>query len=233
MWNFFKSSGDINLIEAVGSHIEKHIGKVETVLHEIVSPTIHLDVHVVLASERRPYHTLITSGMAELPMSTPRGFEDGRFAELMICLPKDWPLDSASFKDENFWWPIRILKQTARYPHDCKTWLYWGHTVINEDEKPYASGTNMCSLVLVEPRTIPSDGQVIRLGKKKSARLWAIIPLHREELKWKLENGFEPLNRALQAAGFNEVLDPKRTNLGQLTSAPTSLGVKTSSTRLQ
>src|SRR5262249_10025490 len=110
MWNFLKSSGEINLIEAVDNHIEKHIGKIETVLHEIVSPTIHLDVHVVLANERRPYHTLVTSGMAELPMTVPHGYEDSRFAELMICLPKEWPLDAQSFKNENFWWPIRLLK---------------------------------------------------------------------------------------------------------------------------
>jgi hypothetical protein len=216
MWNFLRSSDDIDLISAVDSHIEKHIGKVETVLHEIVSPTIHVDVHLVLANEHRPYHTLVTSGMAELPMAAPRGFEDCRFAELMICLPKEWPLDPVSFKDENFWWPIRLMKETARFPHDAKTWLYLGHTLINANEKPYASGTKMCSIVLGEPRTLTQDGQMIRMGKKRSARLLAIIPLYEEELKWKLENGFETLDNALRASGISEVLDPKRTNLAVL-----------------
>lgn len=213
MWNFLKSFGDINLIEAVGDHVEKQIGKVGPVLHEKVSPTVHVDVNVVLADEARPYHTLVTSGMAELPMPVPHEFEDGKFAELMICLPKEWPIDPVSFKDENFWWPIRVLKDTARFPHICKTWVHRGHTIINEDEKPYASSTNLCSVVLMEPRTVLQEAHVIRLGKRKSARLWAVVPIYREELDWKLKEGFEPLGNALKSAGINEILDPKRINV--------------------
>jgi len=213
MWNFFKSSGDVDLIEAVGDHIEKYIGKIDTVLHEKVSPTIHVDVNVVFASATRPYHTLITSGMAELPMAVPREVEDGRFAELMICLPKEWPIDPEHFKDENYWWPIRQLKSAARFPHDNKTWVYGGHTIINSDEKAFASGTQMCCVALTEPRTIPKEGRVIALGKKKHARLWALMPLYREELHWKLQDGFDPLQQSFDHLGINEVLDPKRVNV--------------------
>lgn len=213
MWNFLKSSGDIDLIKAVSDHVEKHIGKIGPVLHEKVSPTVHVDVNVVLADDRRPYHTLVSSGMAELPMPVPQEFEDGKFAELMICLPKEWPIDPASFKDENFWWPIRVLKETARFPHISKTWVHRGHTVINEDEKPYASGTKLCSVMLTEPRTISEAGHTIRLGKKRSARLWALIPLYKEELEWKLKEGFGPLESALKLFGANEILDPERAHI--------------------
>jgi len=222
MWNFLKSGGDVNLIEAVGDHVEKYIGKVGPVLHEKVSPAVHVDVSVVLADEKRPYHTLVTSGMAELPMPVPSELEDGRFAELMICLPKEWPIDPASFKDENFWWPIRVLKDTARFPHLAKTWVHHGHTVINGDEKPYASGTKMCSVVLTQPRTVGQEGHIIRLGKKRNARLWAIVPLYREELDWKLRDGFEPLEKALKVAGYNETLDPQRENVALKQFGPVS-----------
>ena len=231
MWDFLKSLDKVDVLEAVTNHVETHIGKIATVLHEIVSPMIHLDVHVVLADDRRPYHTLITSGMAELPMQAPAGFEDDRFAELMICLPREWPMSQDSFKDESVFWPIRVLKETARYPHTCQTWLCGAHTLINQDEKPYASGTNLCSLMLMEPQTLPQEGHIIRLGKKRIARLWAIVPLYKEELEWKLRNGFEPLNNALSAFGISEVLDPKRTNLALLSLGSTS--VTPASDRLQ
>jgi hypothetical protein len=213
MWSFLKSSGDINLIQAVDDHVEKNIGKIGPVLHEKASPMIHVDVNVVLADDRRPYHTLVTSGMAEMPMPVPREFDDGKFAELMICLPKEWPIDPVSFKDENFWWPIRVLKETARLPHRSKTWVHRGHTVINEDAKAYASGTRLCAVMLIEPRTVAEEGHMIRLGKKATARLWAIVPLYKEELEWKLKEGFEPLDRALRTFGINEIVDPKRANV--------------------
>ena len=93
-----ESKGDLSLIEAVSDHIERYIDKIDIVMHEIVSSKVHIDVHVVRATPQRPYQTLVTSGM-ELPMQTPAELKDARLAELMICLPRDWPIDIESLLD--------------------------------------------------------------------------------------------------------------------------------------
>jgi len=76
-------------LEEVEAHVEKHIGKIETVFHELISDLIHLDVLFVPATQERPYHVLITSGVSDEPMKVPEGMESFRRVELLIALPKD------------------------------------------------------------------------------------------------------------------------------------------------
>jgi hypothetical protein len=89
---FQPTHGDGTVIDAIDQHIASHLGPVEWVFHEIVSDLIHLDVHVVAPRDDRPFYTLVASGMSEAPMTTPPQAEPFRFAELMICLPGNWPL---------------------------------------------------------------------------------------------------------------------------------------------
>src|SRR5262245_19498833 len=65
--------GNQENIEAISRHIERHLGEYPTVFHEIVSHLVHIDVHFVAPNTQRPYHTLITSGMSDRPMTVPEG----------------------------------------------------------------------------------------------------------------------------------------------------------------
>lgn len=58
-------------IQEISAHIEKHLGPVETVFHEVVSDTVHIDVHIVKPTVKFPFVRLVTSGMSDLPMTTP------------------------------------------------------------------------------------------------------------------------------------------------------------------
>lgn len=212
-----ESSGDIDLIEAVGTHVEQHIGAVATVLHEIASPEVHVDVYVVEPTAQRPYYTLLTAGMSERPMSAPPDVPDGRFAEVLLCLPRNWPLSQEAFKQEENWWPIRLLKTLARHPHEQETWLYWGHTLALADPpEPFASNTRMSSVLLLEPRLIPPVAHHIYVGKGKDVRLWGAFPLYQEELDLKLENGAERLEELFAARGVTELLDIQRPTVASL-----------------
>lgn len=102
-------------LEAIEAHIKAHAGKVDTVWHEILSDIVHIDVHVVKPTADRPYYTLITSGMSDLPMKAPEKVGDCRFAELMICLPADWPMTQEAWNDPRHYWPIRALKFLAGF----------------------------------------------------------------------------------------------------------------------
>ena len=120
------AGGDTELIEAMGSHIEKHVGPIAQVLHETVSDLVHIDLYHVQPSPRLPYQILVTSGMSQLPMSVPDGASEYHFTELVLVLPPSWPMEHEACRDERHYWPIRQLKSLARFPHVYQTWLYWG-----------------------------------------------------------------------------------------------------------
>ena len=213
MWKKRESKGDISLIQVVSDHVEKHIGKIGPVLHEKVSPTIHVDVIVVPATLQRPYTTLVTTGMAELPMPMPRELEQSRFAELMICPPADWPITPQSIFDENFYWPIRLLKGIARYPHEEETWLFEGHTIPGAKPEGFAPSTRLSSVMLTSPKTISEKAQSISYGRDRSIRLWALVPLYDEELSFKLASGYEDLRKILDTNGITELLNSTRNSV--------------------
>jgi hypothetical protein len=117
LFPFRSSKRDVSIIESVGDHIETYFGKIAWVMHERESPDIHVDVYVVEATPERNYKQLITAGMSEKPMRLPPEVSDGRYAELTLCLPAEWPLSVEAFKDESNYWPVRLLKDLARFPH--------------------------------------------------------------------------------------------------------------------
>ena len=210
---FEPAFGDPDAIERIGAHIEKHLGKVEGVFHEVVSDLVHLDVHWVGPSEQRPFHTLITTGMSDRPMTVPEGTEELAFAELLICLPSSWPLSHEAFQDERNYWPVRWLKQLARLPHEYQTWLGLGHTVPNGDPaEPFADNTKMCCWLIVPPVLVDDDFSPLAIDEEKQVHFYAAIPLYREEMEFKLKRGLEDLVDRLSAEGVTEVLDLQRKN---------------------
>jgi hypothetical protein len=117
---FAPAIGNAENIEAISDDIEKQIGKIEIVFHEIVSDIVHIDVHWVKPTEKFPFHSFVTSGMSDKPMNVPKGMEAHKYAELCIFLPANWPLSvepyqttEEAFKDENNYWPIRWLSPAS------------------------------------------------------------------------------------------------------------------------
>ncbi len=217
---FQPAVGDGEVIEAVSEHIEKHLGPVESVYHEIISDLVHIDVHIVAPRGDRPFYTLVTSGLSEAPMTVPEGAEDFRFAEMMICLPPNWPLGlgvkdvaKGPLADENNYWPIRLLKATARMPHEYDTWLSYGHTLQGaESLEPYAPGTGLCSLILLPSMNVPQEFWSMTCDGR-TTHFWSLYPLYAEELAFKMQNGADALWDKLEQAGITDILNPKRPNV--------------------
>ncbi len=214
--DFEPVTGDEDTIEEVGNHIERTLGPVENVWHEIVSDLVHIDVHPVEPSKERPCWTLVTSGMSERPMRVPEGAEDFEYAELAICLPPDWPLDMESFKDERIYWPVRLLKGLARMPHEYDTWLGPAHSIHNGESEamtPYAANTKFCCSVLIPPLVmLPEEFGSLETSLGKRVHFHVVWPLYREELEYKLEHGFDALLDKLEAGRVTEVVDVTRSN---------------------
>ena len=209
--DFEPAHGDSENIERISDHIEKYIGPVANVFHELVSDLVHIDVHVVEPTTERPFYTLITSGMSDKPMSAPEEIAELSYSELMIALPPDWPLTEEAFKDEANYWPIRVLKQLARFPHEYQTWLWAMHTVPNGNPpEPFASNTAMTGSILLPPLTAPSEFYELVIDDQKTIHFHCIVPLHDDEMELKLKSGGEALFDGFDAHQVSELLDPGR-----------------------
>jgi hypothetical protein len=194
------SRGDAELGAAVEAHLEQHIGTPDKVFHELISPYVHVDVHIVEPHERRPARTLMTSGMAERPMPAPD--DDSRYAELTMILPPDWP--------EAERWPFALLQELARLPHEFDTWLWSGHTVPYDDPpRPYTRSTKLCGALLAPPLVGPEGFERFTAGDREISVL-GVIPLHADEMQLKLDQGTDALYDLLDEAGVTEILDPQR-----------------------
>ena len=206
------SGGDDSLIEAVSDHVGAHLGG-DMVLHEMVSPTVHVDLLPSPATEDRPFTVVTTCGMAELPMRPPDDDEvrDLTHAELFVLLPPDWPLDQESMQDERHWWPLRLLKTLARFPHEYDAWLWTGHTVPHGDPpEPYAENTELCGALVMPPMLVPEEFEVLERPDAAPIHFLMVLPLHADEMELKLRKGLDALYDRFDAANVDPIIDPAR-----------------------
>lgn len=206
--------GDEVNIERIDAHIQKHIGPVEMVYHEMISDLVHIDVHLVEASRQNPCQTLVTSGMSDRPMTVPEGAEEFRHGELFLSLPPDWPLTDGSLDDERHAWPVHWLKMLARFPHEYETWFGHGHSIPNGDPPtPLADDTRFCGFILAQPFHAPQEFHELSLEDGGTIWMWALYPLYREEIDYKLKHGADALLERLHDAGVTEIIDIGRRNV--------------------
>ena len=201
-------------IQQISDHIEKHLGKIETVFHEIFSDTVHIDVHWVKPTDEFPFNRLVTSGMSDLPMATPSKSSAPRYAELMITLPADWKLDQDSFQDEAWYWPVRLLKTLARLPHKHATWLGFGHTVPNGDPaEPYAPNTKLNGAIVLPSITVPEEFHRLPISDDKAITFFSVVPLFEGEMNLKLRKGVDELLDLFDKKNVNDIVDLKRADV--------------------
>lgn len=200
-------------MDAIHDHVEKYIGTVESVLHEIVSDNVHIDLYYVAPTAEKPYYTYVTCGMSAKPMTVPETLEAYRFAELIISLPADWPVSFDDLEDEANYWPIRALKPTARFPHENDTFLFHMHTIQNEDLKPYSPDGRFVGILVALPVLPPAEFHSIVIGGEMEVFFYALIPLYAEELRYRLEHGPDKLADLLDEIEVTELLDINRPNV--------------------
>ena len=184
------SEDEIDIIE---KHIEHYYGNFEFVFHEKVSPDIHVDICLIPPSEECNWYTLVTMGMGAHLMNVPNQLKEEQLerAELVICLPEYWKLDKEHLKDEKWYWPIRLLKELARFPGENNTWLGWGHTVSYDGPLSYT--TELCASILINPPCGNVGGNTCTLPDGEEVNFYQVIPLYRDELEYKLKNGTQKL----------------------------------------
>jgi len=147
-------------------------------------------------------------------MAAPEQVAECQYAELMLSLPPEWPLDQKSLEDGRNYWPIYVLKLLARFPHQFHSWLWWGHTLPNGDPaEPYADNTGLCCALLLSPVRTPEGFQTLQIDEQKTIHFFSIVPIYQEELNVKLDKGTEALLEGFGKHGVTELLDVKRPNV--------------------
>jgi Suppressor of fused protein (SUFU) len=206
------TEGDQDLVDAIHEHLERVFADHWTVFHESDSDRVHIDVHVIPPGTGRDWITLVTSGMAERPMTVPEGLEDYRYAELVLALPPDWPILAfdSSFEDTRTFWPLYLLKDLARLPHFNDTFLGYAHSVENGDPPQRFEGTEFCGSLVAGPRLTPEEFDELTLPDGRTIHFYAVYPLHQDEMDFKLEHGCDALLDRFVEAGVTELVDASR-----------------------
>lgn len=217
---FTPAVGDGENIDIISDHIEKHVGPIESVFHEIVSDQVHVDVHWIKPTNKNSFHVLVTSGMSDKPMNVPAEIDAPKYVELCVLLPPDWKIEGKDyeimenvFSDENTYWPVRWLKNVARFPHSYNTWVGWGHTIPNgENADPFAESTKLGCVMLLPSITLPKEFFELPTFKK-TINFLCLFPLYKEEMEFKLKNGSDKLLDKFDEHGISDIVDPTRKNV--------------------
>lgn len=216
---FQPAFGDEQNIDAISHHIEKHIGKIDSVFHEIISDLVHIDIHWVKPNKSFPFHVLVTSGMSDKAMTVPPGLDEHKYAELCILLPSDWEINGDSklmeegFNDERNYWPLRWLKVIARFPHQYDTWLGWGHTIPNgENAEPFADNTEMGCMLMMPSINLPPDFFELKINENKTIKFFGLYTLYREEMELKMAKGTDAILAKFEKYNVDNIVNINRPN---------------------
>ena len=140
-----------------------------------------------------------------------------RYAELLLRLPRSWPLRPEDLHDPQNLWPVQEMEFLARMPHLHHVHLWGGHTVANGEPggrlRPLNPATRFSATILAEPDWTPSAFRRLRAGRGRKIRFFSVIPVYSEEFLLGQEQGGEALLDLLEQAGVDDLLDVNRPNL--------------------
>lgn len=199
--------------ELVLAFFEQKFGKPQAgAFTAIVSAEADVQFGLIPATPGRDYQTLFTIGMSEQLMKVPRGSEDFRYAELVMHLPSDWPLDKVALKQERYRWPLVWLNKIARYPHTHQTWLGGAIALLSNGDppRPLAAGCPFKALLLAAQY---DQVGVIQCDDQRVIQVYTLIPLYQEERQLEISQGLPELFRRMDRAGVGKVVNLQRANV--------------------
>jgi hypothetical protein len=204
-------------IEALEKHLDKYFESNEmTVFHEMLSPDFHLDVYFI-QPKNKEFNLLVTSGMSLLEMNVPQTIENREeyaFAELILLVPKEMEFNDVLSGHNKNEWIMDMMKDMARFPHHQNTFLTEGHTLQawHDIAEPYDKDTHFTSCVLLPSATFDEDFMKINVDDR-IINFYSLFPLYKNELEYKIQNGYSEFFDLLIEDDTPEVFDHNRKNL--------------------
>lgn len=209
MRKFFRSKENSSYTEIdrkeIILDIEDRFGECMTILHEIVSDDLHIDIAVVPPTDDMDFYKLFTVGMGSKEMNIPKELKRQKLqrAELAMFISKDWIINTDNVK---YHWSIQLLKTIAHMPFIQNTWIGEEHTIdlLNAEKFGGFSGALLLSL--------QSGRDAIILNSGKHLNFYLTIPLFKEEMLYKNQNGYDELLDLFDNNGITPINDFKRKN---------------------
>ena len=182
-------------------------------------------IHRIGPTEDRDSVILFTTGMSDEPMTVPDGADEFRYAELMIELPKGWPLSGKALKEEDNRWPIDWLRRIPAYVRSEKTWL-GGEVAImanSDPPSPFAPGCRFTSMLIV--MGYDDVGPVV-MADGRNVQIYTLVPLYEDERQLEISQDLPELFRRLDQFDVG-----RRVNLSRPSVASFSQGLPAGSNR--
>ncbi|GEM_PF-2397761 len=178
-----------------------------------------IDINIMYPAYDEEYYVLYTSGMSSEDMLLPDGLEkdcpEFKRAELLMLLPKNWDIDNmvSPMPKHETYWPMQLLRMMARYHYEFFTWIGPGYTMEYES---FANNTKLSAAIVL---SLGEEISVIKTRDNNFISLYLVLPLYKEEVKYKMQHGFDAFidkfEENFPANGGREwIVDINRKNIG-------------------
>lgn len=170
-------------------------GETNVVFHERPALAPHVDVYVFEPQGDRGFFTLVTSGVSDVPMQPPPGWDEP--------LPRLELIAYAAEPRPEF---ANLLRVVGRFPHDHATWIGPYHTI----ETGPLFGSALDHVLLVPP-PYEEDCEIASLTIEDApvVLLW-VVPIFATEAELARTEGSEALLAVCDDHGWPIVLDEQR-----------------------
>ena len=138
-----------------------------------------------------------------------------QFAELVIALPKYWPVaDEIAMQKIEWYYPVEHLKFLARIPERFNSWLSLGHSVpVSDPPKPIGPKCDMTGFVIDYPVLGGESFRRMRTWDGNIVKFYGVYPVYGNEMEHKLKRGFNSLKDRFEEKQVLEIFDPYRENV--------------------
>ena len=207
---------DDDILGHVKKHIDQYFGTFTQILSVDGNPDLPIQIVLIPPRLEHDYYTLVTLGLSRHRMKFPEERQDEKLerAELLINLPRYWKLTESGCKEDRWSWPIQMMLSIVRFAlNDPEVGLESRTTLMEGDDGiPFAENTELRGTILLWPGPFGQDAFAYRLPSGEEVNFYQVIPLYREEIQFKLENGSDALLDLCQDESL-EVINPKRLNV--------------------
>ena len=180
---------------------KKMFGPIETVSHEVLTLSPHIDVYIHPPTERRGFTTLVTGGMSDRRMNAPPQVRwEARRTEILLYV--------SEVKEEY----LGLLRYFAHFPFDLDTWLGHGHTIPNgQPAAPLFDHSELDSALLIHTIVRPDNTlpQELVIDGDPVSFLW-LVPLTMAECDLKLREGISAVLDLFDRMKHPILLDERR-----------------------
>ena len=192
------------------NHLERSLGEFESIYKQITPTDPPIDI---LSFQGEKFNALVTNGMRYLPMNVPEYLKGNAYAELVMFIDKSFDISDEGFLKEENSWLLQSLRDLAMYPRLTNSYLGWGHTVGNGEERmPYYSGSDLCGM-LIYPPVVQEDMKFYTFKEgEKTTYIYNVMPLYTEEIDFILKHSGDAYFDRIRELGISQVIKKNRPN---------------------